>query len=302
MVGNDRVVARPIAERPIDAEQGEVMAIEVALPYRSDWRDMSSVLDYCKGKGADRSSLEARFGGGESLRETLNALEQLGLVERSDSGDVRLTARGEALAYAPDQSRLRDQMVEAMLGYPPYRFPLERALAAEQTVLDGPWVEHIWQVDMRLGQPRNRVEEARTFFYRLADESGLGTYRRGVRGQTTRLELASDFGERLRTIVSRLSGELHAAVPSQSDQRSVAPATAPSTLQPTRPEPESSPNDAGNERRDASTLSITDQPMADGSQRLPGLPEGISVQVDMSDWDLERIEGFLRLIGYLPPR
>jgi hypothetical protein len=154
--------------------------MEIALPYRSDWREMSSVLDYCKGKGADRSSLEARFGGGESLRETLNALEQLGLVERSDGGDARLTGRGEALAYAPDQSRLRERLVEAMLGYPPYRFPLERALAADPGVLDGPWVEHIWQVDMRLGQPRNRVEEARTFFYRLADEAGLGVYRRVV--------------------------------------------------------------------------------------------------------------------------
>ncbi|HYI15489.1 MAG TPA: hypothetical protein VEX37_08865, partial [Thermomicrobiales bacterium] len=179
------------------------MAIEVALPYRSDWREMSNVLDYCKGKGADRGSLEARFGAGESLRETLNALEQLGLVERGDSGDTRLSARGEALAYAPDQAHLRERLIEALLGYAPYRFPLERALAADMTVLDGPWIEHIWQVDMRLGQPRNRVEEARTFFYRLADEAGLGTYRRGVRGQTTRLELVADFRDRLRPIIER---------------------------------------------------------------------------------------------------
>jgi hypothetical protein len=35
---------------------------------------------------------------------------------------------------------------------------------------------------------------------------------------------------------------------------------------------------------------------------LPGLPAGISVQVDMSDWELDKIADFLRLIGYLPPR
>jgi hypothetical protein len=33
---------------------------------------------------------------------------------------------------------------------------------------------------------------------------------------------------------------------------------------------------------------------------LPGLPPGISIQVDMTDWELDRIEAFLRLIGYLP--
>lgn len=287
---------------PIAEEQGEVMAIEVALPYRSDWREMSSVLDYCKGKGADRSSLEARFGGGESLRETLNALEQLGLVERSDSGDVRLTARGEALAYAPDQARLRDRLVEAMLGYSPYRFPLERALAADQTVLDGPWVEHIWQVDMRLGQPRNRVEEARTFFYRLADESGLGTYRRGVRGQTTRLELSGDFDERLRSILARLNGEPDAGSSGQFDQRRVAPVVAPTTAQPDWPEPGVLSDGAMIDRQDVPGPKITDQRPPNHLQHLPGLPEGISIQIDMTDWDLERIEGFLRLIGYLPPR
>jgi hypothetical protein len=277
------------------------MAIEIGLPYRSDWREMSNVLDYCKGKGADRGSLEARFGAGESLRETLNALEQLGLVERSDSGDTRLTGRGEALAYAPDQAHLRERLIETMLAYAPYRFPLERALATEMTVLDGPWVEHIWQVDMRLGQPRNRVEEARTFFYRLANEAGLGTYRRGVRGQTTRLELAAEFGERLRPIVER-----NASVPQPARDRPAGRGDAPVEMPTARPAVTSAQDpapvlapDAGS---DVSPPVRLVQPGLTGDQTLPGLPPGISIQVDMSNWELERIEGFLRLIGYLPPQ
>jgi hypothetical protein len=281
------------------------MASETALPYRSDWREMSNVLDYCKGKGADRGSLEARFGAGESLRETLNALEQLGLVERSDGGDTRLTSRGEALAYAPDQAQLRERLIEAMLGYAPYRFPLERALATEMTVLDGPWVEHIWQVDMRLGQPRNRAEEARTFFYRLADEAGLGTYRRGVRGQTTRLELAAEFGERLRPIIER-SASTSQPRPGSTAGQLVAPVDLPAA-RPVAPHdsvPASAPAlDLGSDMPpagQAQTGPASGQSL--GGQSLPGLPPGISVQVDMTDWDLERIEGFLRLIGYLPPQ
>ena len=277
------------------------MAIEFALPYRSDWREMSNVLDYCKGKGADRGSLEARFGAGESLRETLNALEQFGLVERSDSGDTRLTSRGEALAYAPDQAHLRERLIETMLAYAPYRFPLERALATEMTVLDGPWVEHIWQVDMRLGQPRNRVEEARTFFYRLADEAGLGTYRRGVRGQTTRLELAAEFGERLRPIVER-----NASVQQPARDRpaigGVAPVDLPAERLATTFAQDPAPVPASDAGSGASPARLV-QTGATGDQAqpgLPGLPPGISIQVDMSNWELERIEGFLRLIGYLP--
>ncbi len=86
-------------------------------------------------------------------------------------------------------------------GIGPYRIPFERALADGLEVIEAPWVEHVWQVDMRLGQPRNRVAEARTFFFRLADAAGLGTYRRGVRGQTTRLELSDDFAEQVRPLL-----------------------------------------------------------------------------------------------------
>ena len=169
---------------------GRVEPTELILPYRTDWREMHRVLDYCKGKGADRAVLDARFGGGESLRETLNALEQLGLIIRSEAGDVHLSDAGDRLAYAPGEAERRQVLLESMLRYQPYRIPLERAVDEQLAVLDAPSVERIWQVDMRLGQPRNRVEEARTFFFRLADDAGLGTYRRGVRGQTTRLDLA----------------------------------------------------------------------------------------------------------------
>ncbi|MEI2618611.1 MAG: hypothetical protein V9F06_13445 [Thermomicrobiales bacterium] len=243
------------------------MTIEVVLPYRTDWRAMENVLDYCKGKGADRSALETRFGAGEGLRETLNALEQLALIERSDAGDVRLSMLGEQLAYAPDRARRRERLVEALLGYSPYRAPLERAVAEAFLLLDAPWVEHLWQVDMRLGQPRNRVEEARTFFFRMADEAGLGVFRRGVRGQTTRLELDEDIGAMLRPFLERPSS------------RAVV-ATQPSDA----PELQSV-----GDRAPAEALSV---PMT----IAPGIT--VTIQVDMTDWDFERIERFLALVGH----
>jgi hypothetical protein len=147
---------------------------------------MIALLDYAKGKGVDRATLEARMGSGESLRETLNAVEQLGLATRDESGNIHLTESGERLAYAVGDADRSAELSRAMLSYPPYAIPLDRAVAEGLSVLDAAWVERIWQVDMRLAQPRNRVEEARTFYFRLADEGGLGVYRRGVRGQPTR--------------------------------------------------------------------------------------------------------------------
>lgn len=238
---------------------------DVLLPYRSDWRSMATLLDYAKGKGIDRATLESRMGAGEGLRETVNAVEQLGLALRDDVGDVRLTARGERLAYASSEGERRDELAQAMLGYPPYAIPLERALAEEMTVLDGPWVERVWQVDMRLGQPRNRVEEARTFFFRLADEAGLGAYRRGVRGQPTRLDLAPDITARLADLRRTMLESASAA----------------------EPEP------AAKIERAAAGLNLSSLPAAAG----PAAAVTLNLTVDMTGWELEKIEALLRLLG-----
>ncbi len=243
------------------------------LPYRTDWQDMFGVLDYAKGRGgAERAALDARFGAGETMRETLNALEQIGLAARDDSGGVRVTELGDRLAYAPSDRDRLNVLIEAICGYPPYRVPLERALADDLEVVDAPWVEHVWQVDMRLGQPRNRVAEARTFFFRLADEAGLGAYRRGVRGQTTRLELASEFGDLVGPVLRHR----------EETQSGVEP-------QPVEHSP----------RADA--VQIQDLPTGVGVASGPtdaSTAPAISITVDLTDWDLDRIEAFLRMIGY----
>ncbi|MGA7668805.1 MAG: hypothetical protein WBW04_00185 [Nitrolancea sp.] len=230
---------------------------DLMLPYRTDWHSIATLLDLLKGKSLDRSGLEARMGAGESFRETLNAAEQLGLVRRDDAGDVALTNAGRRLAYATNDRERQQELTGAMLGYEPYGLPLERALGEDMSVVDGPWVERVWQVDMRLGQPRNRVEEARTFFFRLADDAGLGTYHRGVRGQPTRLELAGDIGQRL-----QLAAE--ASVPESGEADPPVP-----------------PKIA----RAASSSA----PIA-----------SLSLTVNMSDWELDKIEALLRLVGILP--
>ncbi|HLI51024.1 MAG TPA: hypothetical protein VKU87_04460 [Thermomicrobiaceae bacterium] len=242
---------------------------EPMLPYRTDWRSLTTLLDQAKGKGVDRATLEARMGAGESLRETLNAAEQLALATRDDAGDVRLTSLGERLAYSSSEEERRDDLARAILDYPPYAIPLDRAVAEALPAIDGPWVERVWQVDMRLRQPRNRVEEARTLYFRLADEAGLGSYRRGVRGQPTRLTLAGDAAGRL--------AALRASTPASDHHTEAAPA-APAGAQPSS---------------GASSPALAVQPSS---------PVSLNITVDLSDWDLDKIEQFLQLVGILEPK
>lgn len=239
--------------------------MQVMLPYRSDWRSVMAMLDYVKGKGADRTALEARLGTGESFRETLNTAEQLGLVDRDEGGEIRLSVSGQRIAYASSDAERRRELALALCRYSPYRVPFERALREGHRVIDGPSVEQTWQVNMRLGQPRNRVEEARTFFFRMADEAGLGTFRRGVRGQPTRLELIDGF----QGLMSELLAET-------VDETEVAEAPETPPVEPEEQPPES----------------------VDLSRTLPGQPGvNLEIHVDMTEWDLDRIEAFLDMVG-----
>jgi hypothetical protein len=240
--------------------------MQLMLPYRTDWRSVTVMLDYVKGKGVDRSTLEARLGSGESFRETLNTAEQLGLVERDDGGEIRLTYAGQRLAYASSDAERRRELALALSRYAPYRAPLERALRESLRVIDGPSVEQTWQVNMRLGQPRNRVEEARTFFFRLADEAGLGTFRRGVRGQPTRLELVDRYSGLMEELLRETAGDSEAVEdPVQSGTRPPIAEPAPSG---------------------AAVIA---------SRELPGV--SLEIYVDMTEWDLDRIEAFLDMVG-----
>ena len=248
--------------------------MQVMLPYRTDWRSIMTMLDYVKGKGADRATLEGRLGSGESFRETLNAAEQLALVERDDGGEIRLTFAGQRIAYAANDNERRRELAAVLCAYPPYRVAIERAVHAEARLIDGPSVERIWQVDMRLGQPRNRVEEARTLFFRLADEAGLGTFRRGVRGQPTRLELDEEFAPTVRELLG--GGDPEGSVDEPEDQRVPLPGEAP----------------VGEQIEHPSHVHLT------GPKPSPGSAEiSLEIHVDMTEWDLEKIEAFLEMVG-----
>jgi hypothetical protein len=239
--------------------------MQVMLPYRTDWRSVMTMLDYVKGKGADRSALEARLGTGEGFRETLNTAEQLGLVDRDDGGEIRLTTPGQRIAYASNDGERRRELAMALCRYAPYRVPFERAVHEGHRLIDGPSVEQTWQVNMRLGQPRNRVEEARTFYFRLADEAGLGTFRRGVRGQPTRLELIDGFASTMTLLLQETAGETD--VPE-------APETPVDTAEPVL----------------AGGVSL--------SAPIPAPPGvNLEIHVDMTEWDLDRIEAFLGMVG-----
>ncbi len=253
--------------------------MDILLPYRTDPRLLFQVLEYAKGRGVDRSVLEARLGGGEPLRETLNALEQLGLIERDDA-EIRLTELGRRLAYATDATERRRELARVVLSYSPYAGAIERALREGLAVIDGPWVERVWQVEMRLGQPRNRVEEARTFFFKLAEEAGLGVFRRGVRGQPSRLILAPDIEEQVRALRPLLAQpEPVRGV----DSAASAAAHEPETATTATAEPQASP------------VAFLQRTVAGGRH----LAVSVTVTVDLTAWDLAKIEAFFRLLGVL---
>ena len=113
-----------------------------------------------------------------------------------------------------------------------------------------------------------------------------------MRGQTTRLDLAPEALARLRQGLTAFderqaldAAPQAAARPNALGAVQGAPSVAPPAATPTSLFPDA----------------VADVMPGSGAPVSSEAPP-ISIHVDLSNWELDKIEAFLRLIGYLPPR
>lgn len=237
---------------------------EVQLPYRCEWSDVIRLVEHVRARpDADRSHLEARIGKGESFTETLNAAVQFSLIEEKPSGTYNLTAeRGRGLAYAASDDERQQILLQIITTYEPYSVPLERALRDDQDQLESPTVIRIWQVDMSLGQRDTRVKEGVTFFFKLCQEANLGQYVRGYGKRPGRVELSASGQGMFRQALELETPQEVVTEPSAEPTEGLAP--------------------PGEPKEEVTTP--------------PRMGASIQVNVDMTEWDLDKIRSFFRII------
>lgn len=168
------------------------------LPYRTTGEEVLSFLNR-RVKGHSLEQIQALYSSAHAYQGTLIALTELGFL--GSSGDV--TELGQALSLAKDEERAR-VMLRAVAEYEPYGLLLEALLKGvkpdDATSTDR--IERWWSVN-QYGKSANNRTEASTAFARFVEFTGLGEYRQGRRGHSSRIEWAPQATSLLDELGSR---------------------------------------------------------------------------------------------------
>ena len=250
--------------------------LEAILPYGTTSDNIVKLLDAIKNKQGDEKGIKAVYTGSK-FDSTQAALETLKII----SG-INLTDIGKSIVFESDDTKKKTAFLNAVLAYPPYEYFLSyitQSAPVAETEIDA--LKNFWGKN-NYGTANNRSEAAPVCFsiFQLA---GLGEYVIGRKGKSTRFIWKEDFTDIIkRTQIS--------TVDSPADQETFLES---GNDVPTVEYDNTSITDNGNTEKAAS---ITPNVIYPTTRICSIIPTNLEIKVDMTEWELDRIEKFFEII------
>lgn len=243
------------------------------LPYGTTSDNIVKLLNAIKNKQGDDKGIRATYTG-TKFETTQTALETLGII----SG-LELTTLGKSIAFESDENKRKIAYLKAVLGYTPYEYFLSFITqSTTPTETDIETLKNFWGKSS-FGTANNRSEAA-TVFFSILQLSGLGEYIIGRKGKKTRFVWASNYSE----IIKRMKPEYDMS--SEEEKTLQEEAT------------EINIEKAKNAEMDEHILTTkNDLPVALHRHINAIMPTNIEIKVDMTEWEIEKISSFLKIIN-----
>ncbi len=166
----------------------------MSLPVLTTVDDVRDLVKFLKNKPMGASIKEAKSIVKKQVLDPrkVNAYEIWGLITR-ENDRMKLTEIGWSLARKPETERevLQGCVRQVRL----YSYALEWAYNQDLESISNVDIASFWHENYREGlgsEKENTIKDNAVCFFHLADGAGLGEYKIGRRGQSTRLELDMD--------------------------------------------------------------------------------------------------------------
>lgn len=254
-------------------------SVDKALPYGTTSDNVKKLLEAIKAKEGSEKNIAAVYSG-TKFDSTRKALELLGVVT-----GLNLTDIGRKLAFSNDASEQQRLYLCAVLSYAPYElflaFQRQQNNFSKETTADD--VINYWG-RQEYGNSANNRNEGVSVFFSFLELAGLGKYVIGRKGKNTRFEWNDDVVQKIDSVDKN----------TQSTDRN-------------------SSNILGIPEDDVLDIDkeiIPDEKLEDERNPIPPhhvlrfkypmalsekVPQ-ISITVDMSNWDIEKIESFFKTV------
>ena len=252
--------------------------VEILLPYGTTSDNIVKLLDAIKNKQGDEKGIKAVYTGSK-FDSTQATLETLKII----SG-ISLTEIGKSIVFESDSIKKEAAFLKAVLGYPPYEYFLTfvtQSMPVVETEIDA--LKNFWGKN-NYGTANSRSEAAPVCFsiFQLA---GLGEYIIGRKGKSTRFVWKENFDEIIKEAQSNdnISSETdEALVEYTTDTPGVKVENNAIDINDSKP----------NENVTFSSPVVVHQATDIGTI----IPASLEIKVDMTEWELDRIEKFFDII------
>lgn len=240
------------------------------LPYGTSGDSMLKLLDAIKKKQGDEKGIRAIYSGGK-FDSTRKSLEVLGIID-----GLNLLPIGKELAFETNETKKQDVFLKTILNYPPYEYFLtyiHQAGYSEETDIE--LVKNFWGRNDYGSSPNNR-DEGVSVFCHCIELAGLGEYVVGRRGKTSRIK----WSPNTRIKIESAMGALPQAVSEEPEGGEDLPVCEHVITRVNESEPTSAGSIAKNGE--------------DNFFNKIRIAPNITINVDMSEWDTEKITTFFK--------
>lgn len=244
-----------------------------ALPLGANRDNVEKLLEAVKRKSGDEKGINATYGGAQ-FSSVKKALDTLGLIK-----DYTLTDLGRNIMYSTDDTERKNAYLKAIMSYEPYEYCLNYLAQSKcGKEIKASDVKNYWGKNNYGSCERNR-EDAFSTFACFLDLAGIGELTIGRRGNESRIncsveldKIINEFDTIKDTNFEKSKEEL---VPDEAGGDSC---------------------DAVTERNIASNVISREHSITPEIHVNPKIQPVVNINVDMSDWDIEKITEFFKAL------
>ena len=245
------------------------------LPYGTTADNIVKLIDAIKNKQGDEKGIKATYSGAK-IETTQATLETLGII----SG-LELSPLGKSIAFESDEVKKKNSFLKAVLGYAPYEYFLSyigQSAPPSETELEA--LKNYWGKNS-YGATANNRSEAAPVCFSIFQMAGLGEYIIGRKGKNTRFVWNENYADMIKYAQQDNT--------SDNEKSKASPENIPQVDAQSETTPEMDKRPLKLKPDGVSSIST--------HQVNSIIPASIEIKVDITEWDLDKIIAFFKVIN-----
>lgn len=270
--------------------QAEIDKLDETLPYGATSEDVLNLIDAIKIKYDNDKGIKQVYGK-TNIENARKIIKVLGI---SDDGTT-FTKHGRKYAYEADNDTKQLILLKLILKYAPYEYFLLNVSNEKLSETSLEIIQNYWGKNTYGASEYNR-NNASISFAQLVELAGLGTFKLGRKGKSTRIEWNPKAATLIRDTYQEISSK-----PDEKTENSLEDSETPQvSIVPWAESVRSSEsmdnqiNTETNDKEEELIRKVLEKSLSDEQKNDNSPQVNVSVNIDMTDWEVNKIISFFK--------